>query len=96
MKNGRFLRQQEKRKWCKRTVDVMLSNEKYTGSVKLLKSGKSEVHYLASDNNPTIISKEIFEAVQMEKIGRSNVIRNDNGVKRKGKNIVRNKQMSIV
>ena len=27
-------------KWCKRTIDVMLSNEKYTGDVELLKSGK--------------------------------------------------------
>lgn len=32
-----------KEKWCKRTIDVMLSNEKYTGDVRLLKSGKSEV-----------------------------------------------------
>lgn len=34
-------------KWCKRTIDVMLSNEKYTGDIRILKSGKSEVHYLA-------------------------------------------------
>lgn len=39
-----------KEKWCKRTIDVMLSNEKYTGDVKILKSGKSEIYYLASDN----------------------------------------------
>lgn len=32
-----------KEKWCKKTIDVMLSNEKYTGDVKLLKSEKSEV-----------------------------------------------------
>ena len=44
-----------KEKWCKRTIDVMLSNEKYTGDVRLLKSGKSEVHYLASGNNPAIL-----------------------------------------
>lgn len=29
-----------KAKWCKRTIDFMLSNEKYTGDVELLKSGK--------------------------------------------------------
>ena len=63
-----------KEKWCKRTIDVMLSNEKYTGDVKLLKSGNSEVHYLASGNNPAIISKEAFGAVQMEKAQRSNVV----------------------
>ena len=57
-----------KEKWCKRTIDVMLSNEKYTGDVRLLKSGKSEVHYLASGNNPAIISKEIFEAVDRKSV----------------------------
>lgn len=72
-----------KMKWCKRTIDVMLSNEKYTGDVELLKSGKSEVHYLSSGNNPAIISKEIFEAVQIEKGRRSNVVKDENGSKRK-------------
>lgn len=74
-----------KAKWCKRTIDVMLSNEKYTGDVELLKSGKSEVHYLASGNNPAIISKEVFEVVQMEKVRRSNVVRDENGKRRKSK-----------
>lgn len=72
-----------KEKWCKRTIDVMLSNEKYTGDVRLLKSGKSEVHYLSSENNPAIISKEVFEAVQMEKVRRSNVVKDENRIKRK-------------
>lgn len=74
-----------KEKWCKRTIDVMLSNEKYTGDVELLKSGKSEVHYLASGNNPAIISKEVFEAVQMEKVRRSNVVKDENSRRRKSK-----------
>lgn len=74
-----------KEKWCKRTIDVMLSNEKYTGDVRLLKSGKREVHYLASGNNPAIISKEVFEAVQIEKTRRSNVVKDENGSQRKGK-----------
>lgn len=72
-----------KEKWCKRTIDVMLSNEKYTGNVRLLKSGNSEVHYLESDNNPVIITKEVFEAVQIEKTRRSNVVKGDSGKKRK-------------
>lgn len=38
----RILSPTGKEKWCKRTIDVMLSNEKYTGDVRLLKSGKSE------------------------------------------------------
>ncbi len=61
----------------------MLSNEKYTGDVRLLKSGNSEVHYLSSDNNPAIISKETFEVVQIEKKRRSNTIKDENGIQRK-------------
>lgn len=72
-----------KAKWCKRTIDVMLSNEKYTGDVELLKSSKSKVHYLASGNNPAIISKEVFEAVQIEKARRSNVVKDENGSRRR-------------
>ena len=74
-----------KEKWCKRTIDVMLSNEKYTGDVRLLKTGKSEVHYLATDNNPAIISKETFEAVQLERVRRSNVVVGVVGKMRKNK-----------
>lgn len=66
----------------------MLSNEKYTGDVKLLKSGKSDVNYLSSDNNPEIISKEIFEAVQIEKARRSNVVKSECGNQRKTKSLV--------
>lgn len=80
-----------KEKWCKRTIDVMLSNEKYTGDVKLLKSGNSEVQYLSTDNNPAIVSKETFESVQIEKARRSNVIDGENGKQRKGKKIVQSR-----
>ena len=45
----------------------MLSNEKYTGNAQLLYDGKHGAHYLAEDNNPVIISKETFQAVQIEK-----------------------------
>lgn len=83
LKMGKIPSPTGKEKWCKRTIDVMLSNEKYTGDVRLLKTGKSEVHYLATDNNPAMISKETFEAVQIEKRRRSNMVKNENGVKRK-------------
>lgn len=53
------------------------------GDVLLIKSENSDVHYLASDNNPAIIAKEVFEAVQMEKSRRSNVVKGENVVKRK-------------
>lgn len=75
-----------KENWNKRSIEWILSNEKYTGNVELLKSSKSEVHYLASGSHPAIISKEVFEAVQMEKGRRSNVVKDENGiVKRKSK-----------
>lgn len=77
-----------KERWCKRTIDVMLSNEKYTGSVRPLKSGKSEVQHLASDNNPVIISLETFEAAQIEKVRRSNVTKDENGSPERIRNTV--------
>lgn len=80
-----------KDKWCKRTIDVMLSNEKYTGTVRLLDSDKHEVQYMSENNNPTIISKETFQAVQIEKAHRSNLTQVENGNKRKNKKYSSNK-----
>lgn len=77
-----------KERWCKSTIDVMLSNEKYIGNVRLLKSRKGEVQYLASDNNPVIISLETFEAVQIEKVRRSNVTKDENGSPERIRNTV--------
>lgn len=74
-----------KGKWCKRTIDVMLSNEKYIGNVRLLDNGKHDLCYLAEGNNPAIISKEMYQAVQIEKQHRSNVIEGEEGSKRKSK-----------
>ena len=74
-----------KENWNKRSIEWILSNEKYTGNVELFKSSKSEVHYLASGSHPAIISKEVFEVVQMEKGRRSNVVKDENGSRRKCK-----------
>lgn len=74
-----------KDKWSKRTIDVMLSNEKYIGVVRLLNSGKNEVHYVSENNNPPIISKEKFKTVQTEKSRRSNIIKGEVGNQRKSK-----------
>ena len=71
--------------WPKRTIDVMLSNEKYTGNVRLLDNGKHDAYYRAENNNPVIISKETFQAVQIEKQHRSNVTEGEKGSKRKSK-----------
>lgn len=74
-----------KGKWCKRTIDVMLSNEKYIGNVRLLDDGKHDLYSLSEENNPAIISKETYQAVQIEKQHRSNVAKAENGSKRKNK-----------
>src|SRR5690606_15129158 len=74
-----------KEKWSKRTIDVMLSNEKYIGVVRLLNVGEHQEHYVSENNHPAIISKEQFEAVQVEKKKRSNVVKTEDGVKRKSK-----------
>lgn len=74
-----------KGKWCKRTIDVMLSNEKYFGNVRLLDNGKHDLCYLAEGNNPAIISMETFQAVQLEKQHRSNVIKGEEGSQRKSR-----------
>ncbi|MBG9988813.1 recombinase family protein [Aerococcaceae bacterium DSM 111176] len=71
--------------WPKRTIDVMLSNEKYIGNARLLDNGKHDLCYLAEGNNPAIISKEMYQAVQIEKQHRSNVIEGEEGSKRKSK-----------
>lgn len=70
--------------WPKRTIDVMLSNEKYTGNVHLLDNRNHDAYYLAENNNPVIISKETFQAVQIEKQHRSNVTEGEKGSQRKG------------
>ena len=70
-------------KWSKRTIDFMLSNEKYIGTVRLLNSGKYEFQYVSTDNNPAIITDEQFKLVQNEKLRRSNVVRGKNGNRRK-------------
>ena len=73
----------------------MLSNEKYTGDVKLLKSGNNDVQYLSSDNNPAIISKEVFEAIQVEKDKGRNVVKDDDGKHRKDKKYSSKKQIFL-
>lgn len=75
----------EKDKWCKRTIDVMLSNEKYIGNVRLLDSVTGDVEYLVKENNPPIISSNVFNKVQEEKKKRSNVLKNEEGAIRKDK-----------
>jgi hypothetical protein len=54
-------------------------------SVRLLDNGKHDSYYLAEGNNPAIITKETFQAVQIEKQHRSNVTKDEDGIQRKSK-----------
>jgi len=63
----------------------MLSNEKDTGKFRFLDDGKHDLYYLSEGNNPAIILKETFQAVQLEKQHRSNVTKAGDGNKRKSK-----------
>ena len=85
-----------KDKWPKRTIEVMLSNEKYKGSVRLLDSVNGDIEYLAKENNPPIISDEVFARVQKEKVKRSNVIKNDGGTVRRSSKYSSKKKEDIL
>lgn len=70
-----------KPKWSREAISKLLSNEKYTGRVLLQKSisiGVTQIEnndlvdrYLYTDSHETIISDELFGAVQREKQQRS-------------------------
>lgn len=51
-------------KWLKRSIEIILENEKYTGSIKLLDSVNKENYYLLKDNHEAIITEKIFNKVQ--------------------------------
>ena len=76
----------------------MLSNEKYIGDVMVLKtyssgfpenrrvpnSGNEETHpmYLVEQSHEAIIDRDVFDAVQKEKIRRSNIVQDTTGTHR--------------
>lgn len=81
-----------KEAWSKRSIELMLSNKKYTGDVVILKkyadtvlatSEGEHISYLATASHPAIISSEVFAQVQMERTRRSNVVIDENGSHRK-------------
>lgn len=75
-----------KERWSKRAIESMLIREKYTGDVAIADSGGSENRYLNKNHHKRIISKEQFEAVQLEIELRSNVeIGEDGKIRRKSK-----------
>ena len=74
-----------KEKWNKRTIETMLSNEKYTGTVTLLDSATQEYEYQMKECIPPIITESEFRAVQEEKKKRSNIVTDDKGTHRSSK-----------
>ena len=98
-----------KNTWCKQSINVLLSNEKYYGDVMLMKTfsiggvGSKRIRnegqadkYMALSNHPPIIEKEVLEAVQTEKARRSNVERTEEGTKRKAERYSSRKRLSEV
>ena len=84
--------------WSKKTIENILTNEKYIGNVILYKTfsndypnnkriiNNNEQHkqFLSSNNHPPIIDEEIFLKVQEERTRRSNIEITPEGKKRKG------------
>ena len=84
-----------KETWCKHTIEVMLTNVKYTGDSAVLKTSSEGYEkkkrvltksiLCAEDDHEPIVSRETFAAVQEEKARRSNVVRDENGTHRSSK-----------
>ena len=74
-----------KENWPKRSIEEMLSNEKYIGVSVVNVGGEEGQIYKLNNSHPAIISKEMFDAVQEEKHKRSNVIVDENGTHRSSK-----------
>lgn len=85
-----------KEQWAKRTIETILSNEKYIGNVLVGKTYSNDfpdnerkinkgesTKYLISDSHPPIITLEQFERVQAEKLRRSNIQKDGFEIKRK-------------
>ncbi len=74
-----------KENWSKRSIENLLCNEKYIGTVTLLDSATGQYEYQIKDNHPPIITENEFRAVQKEKNRRSNVVRDENVTHRSSK-----------
>lgn len=72
-----------KENWPKRSVEEMLSNEKYIGISVVNVGGEEGQVYKLNNSHPAIISKEMFDVVQEEKHKRSNVELINDEIKRK-------------
>ena len=96
--NG-ILTSRGKTTWSKRSIETILTNEKYVGDVILYKTfspnfpekkripnNGEHQKYIQEDHHPSIISRETFRAVQEMRESRSNIERHADGtVTRKAK-----------
>ncbi len=85
-----------KDQWSKRTIEIILSNEKYAGNVMVNKSyistyprnkrifnnGEKE-RYCIENSHAAIIPMEVFEQVQLMREKRTNIMKTDKGNVRK-------------
>ena len=85
--------------WSKRSIETILTNEKYVGDVILYKTfspnfpekkripnNGEHKKYIQEDHHPAIISREMFRAVQKMRESRSNIERHADGtITRKAK-----------
>ncbi len=68
-----------KEKWSKRTIDNLLSNEKYIGTVRLMDSVTEGQMFEMKESHPPIITEDVFRRAQEEKKKRSNITVNEAG-----------------
>lgn len=95
LKDMNILTATGKEKWSKKAIERILINEKYTGDVVVMKTKtspnkghKREINmdsnkYMIQDFVPAIITKDIFDAVQQERVRRTNVESDSDGNHRK-------------
>ena len=79
----RMLSPKGKETWSKHTIETILSNMKYAGDVAIADSGGSEARYMIGEHHAGIVSKEKFEAVQIERAARCNIEETEDGIRRK-------------
>lgn len=68
-----------KEQWSKRTVDTLLSNEKYIGTVRLADSVTEGQMFEMKDSHPPIITEDVFRAAQEARAKRSNIVVTESG-----------------
>lgn len=68
-----------KEHWSKRSVDTLLSNEKYIGTVRLADSVTEGQMFEMKDSHPPIITEDVFRAAQETRVKRSNIVVSETG-----------------